>query len=279
MLLACEGHHFIIAFAFVIFYDFKLSTSNWLFLLSFYNWQKGILPKEDFLLLFLQDLPSPSTELQKLSFGHSPDASNSASNPLFGSFSTESLSSAALDPTKPSTSNEEQYQQQRHFSAENPTFDSRGHSPIALSLPSSIVSRNSLRVSTGHKLLTRLSHCLRKGSCPVEHDSSKSVMAASPTADTVAPYPSASSPCVIKNSSVTTEVVIRSQSVSALDKSQKRETATTGTSFSRRKKHEHRQKHRHFRSSTTATSGSSTSFREPDRDSISSASSLEILVL
>ncbi|VDK43788.1 unnamed protein product, partial [Gongylonema pulchrum] len=202
----------------------------------------------------------------------------------------------------PSTSSEERGRQQLHYSAENPTFDSLGHSPIAVSLTASTVSRSTHhRTTAGHKLLTRLSQCLRKGSCPAEHSSSRSSESSKEKSTThhqseksMAPHFTAissssstasSSSSSAKPSTATTEAVTSSPSVNALDKSSKRAvTGTTGTSVCLRKKREQqRHKHSQFTAAvtspgTTGTSESSASFRETDRDSISSASSLEILV-
>uniref|UniRef100_A0A915Q511 protein-tyrosine-phosphatase n=1 Tax=Setaria digitata TaxID=48799 RepID=A0A915Q511_9BILA len=254
-----------------------------------------------------EDLPSPSTELQKLSFNHSSETSSSASNPFFlGRTHFEKSTSAFMDPTVPSTS------RMGHYSAENLTFNSCDHLSMSFTSSFGICNRSrSHRTTMGHKFLTRLSHYLRKGTCHVEHgrcvaaDSTAGRKSVITSISSVIPSNSASSTYHDNNLSLSNSgpvAAVRSRSVNSLDKTHKRATGSTATRalqiLRRRRIMDHQQRDRsHFVATTTITADSSgnssnnncsnkseaiiessAKFREPDRDSINSASSLEILV-
>ncbi|VDP15787.1 unnamed protein product [Onchocerca flexuosa] len=245
-----------------------------------------------------EDLPSPSTELQKLSFTHSSDTSNSASNPLFLSNNNADRSASVfVDPVMPSTS------RTGHYSAENLTFDSCDHLSISLSSSFNSCHNRRHRTTVGHKFLTRISHYLRKGTCQMKHNKNITIGNVA-EANIVGPsiIPSCSSSATDKDSDIPSPnasvVVMKSHSVSSLDKTDKRAMASTASNalqtLHKRRVMEHQQQdHSHFIATTTVAEDSNSSsnvnvaesviessrtFREADRDSISSASSLEILV-
>lgn len=162
-------------------------------------------------------------------------------------------------------------------------------------------------MTMGHKFLTRISHYLRKGTCQVKHSRSitignvaerrKSMVTSIPS---VIPSSSSSASNEGDTSSPNASVDIeRSHSVSSLDKTHKLAMASTTSRAlqplrRRRVMKHHQQDHSHFIAVTTVAESSnngssnanatesviesSRTFREADRDSISSASSLEILV-
>ncbi|CAG9533978.1 unnamed protein product [Cercopithifilaria johnstoni] len=255
-----------------------------------------------------KDLPSPSTELQKLSFTHSSDTSNSASNPLFYSNSlVHGSTSVFIDSAMPTTS------QIDHYSAENLIFNSCDH--LSAPLTSSFTTCNqskSHRMTMGHKFLTRISHYLRRGTCQVKHSRAitidnvaranivgrKSVVTSVPSV--IPSCSSSSTSSESDRSSPNAPVdVVRSDNISSLDKAHKRAHVSTASralqALRRRRLMDHQQhNHSHFiatrsaaecsssgNSNANATESvleSSRKFREADRDSISSTSSLEILV-
>lgn len=158
--------------------------------------------------------------------------------------------------------------------------------------------------------MARISHYLRKGTCQVKHSRSitigniatantvghKSVITSIPS---VIPSCSSSSANTKSDTSLpnTPADVVRSYSISSLDKTHKSAQTSTASrplrALHRRQLIDHQQ-HEHFIAARTAAESSnnrsdnanatesalesSRTFRETDRDSISSASSLEILV-
>ncbi|EJW84664.1 dual specificity phosphatase [Wuchereria bancrofti] len=260
-----------------------------------------------------EDLPSPSTELQKLSFTHSSDTSNSASNPLFHSNNhMDESNSTCMNSAIPSTS------QIDHCSAENFTFNSCDHLSIPSTSSFSTNNRNrNHRITMGHKFLARISHYLRKGTTyQVKHTRSitigdniardniigcKSILPSS-----ISSYSSSltNNKCDASLSNASIDDMLRSNSVNSLDKTDKRATTSTVSrtlqTLRRRRILEHHQQqqqqqqqqdHSQFITVTKSNDNgdsnanttesileSSRTFREADRDSISSASSLEILV-
>uniref|UniRef100_A0A0R3S6P6 protein-tyrosine-phosphatase n=1 Tax=Elaeophora elaphi TaxID=1147741 RepID=A0A0R3S6P6_9BILA len=254
-----------------------------------------------------EDLPSPSTELQKLSFTHSSDTSNSASNPLFHSKNRlVGSTSVLIDSAVPTTS------QIEHYSAENLTFNScTAHLSIPLSSSFSTCNRSkNHRMTMGHKFLTRISHYLRRGTCHVKHSRG---IAVGNVANTVGRKSMATSiPSIIPSCSSSSassegdslwnapEDIMRSHSINSLDKTHKRAQASTASralqALRRRRIVEQHQQHDHSHfiaartvaessnndsnnaNSTESVLESSQTFCETDRDSISSTSSLEILV-
>ncbi|VDK69519.1 unnamed protein product [Litomosoides sigmodontis] len=236
-----------------------------------------------------EDLPSPSTELQKLSFTHSSDASNSASNPLFyGNSRMDDSTSAFVDSVMPTTSKMDRY------SVENLTFNSCSHLSIPLTSSFSICDGSkSHRMTIGHKFLARINHYLRKGTCQVKHSRSVTIGNMAAVANTVG------SKSVV--TSVSSVIPSRSSSSvnnkSSLDKTHKPAPTSTASrplrALHRRRLMDHQQHDDFIVARTAAESSnnrsdnaditesaleSSRTFRETDRDSISSASSLEILV-
>ncbi|VDK68112.1 unnamed protein product, partial [Onchocerca ochengi] len=245
-----------------------------------------------------EDLPSPSTELQKLSFTHSSDTSSSISNPLFlNNNHADGSASVFVDPVMPSTS------RTGHCTAENLTFDSCDHLSISLTSSFSSCRNRRHRTTVGQKFLTRISHYLRKKTCHVKNNRSITIGNVA-EANIVGPstIPSSSSSAAGNDSDVPSPnasvVVVKSHNVSSLDKTDKRPTASTAShalqTLNKRRVMEHQQQdHSHFIVTTTVAEDSNSSsnvnvaesviessrtFREADRDSISSASSLEILV-
>nr|CDP95149.1 BMA-VHP-1, isoform c [Brugia malayi] len=274
-----------------------------------------------------EDLPSPSTELQKLSFTHSSDISNSASNPLFLSTNhMDESNSICINSTILSTS------QIDHYSAENFTFNSCDHLSIpstSLSSPSpsssssfSTYNRNrNHRITMGHKFLTRISHYLRKGTTYQMKHTRSITIGGNIAKDNIigcrsilpSSIPTYSSSLLINNkcdassssssssSNASIDDMLRSNSVNSLDKTDKHATASTASrtlqTLRRRRMLEQQQQqqqqdHSQFINVTESNDNgdsnananttesileSSRTFRETDRDSISSASSLEIL--
>ncbi|KAK6102923.1 Dual specificity phosphatase catalytic domain family protein [Brugia pahangi] len=218
-----------------------------------------------------EDLPSPSTELQKLSFTHSSDISNSASNPLFLSTNhMDKSNSICINSTILSTS------QIDHYSAENFTFNSCNHlsipstsspspSPSSSSSSFSTYNRNrNHRITMGHKFLTRISHYLRKGTTyQMKHTRSITI-----------------------GGNIAKDNIIGSSTASRTLQTLRRRRMLE-------QQQQQQQDHSQFISvtenndngdnnananTTESILESSRTFRETDRDSISSASSLEILV-
>ncbi|KAM3720032.1 Tyrosine-protein phosphatase vhp-1 [Dirofilaria immitis] len=211
-----------------------------------------------------EDLPSPSTELQKLSFTHSSDTSNSASNPLFLSSSYADKSSVLMNPLIPSTS------QMGHYSAENLRFDSCDR--LSLTLPFTTCSRSrSCRAAVGHKFLTRISHYLRKGTCHVKHNRNitignlakssivgqKSIVASIASIPSI--IPSCSSSSADNDSDISSSNspidMMRSHSVTSLEKTDKNAMVSTASrafqALRRRRVIEHQQQDRsHFIAAT-----------------------------
>ncbi|EJD74753.1 tyrosine-protein phosphatase vhp-1 [Loa loa] len=257
-----------------------------------------------------EDLPSPSTELQKLSFTHSSDTSSSASNPLFLSNNRmDGSNSVFINSATASTS------QIDHYSVENLTFNSCDHLsfPLTSSFSTYNQSRNH-RVTMGHKFLTRISHYLRKGTCQAKHSKNitignvarrGNIVGCKSMVTSIPSCPSSSTNNDSDTSSLNASIdIVRSHSVSSLDKTHKRSTASTASralqALRRKRVMEHQQQpqqqdHSHFIAITTtvtendnngndnanvteSVTESSRTFHEVDRDSISSASSLEILV-
>ncbi|VDM94974.1 unnamed protein product [Thelazia callipaeda] len=263
-----------------------------------------------------EDLPSPSTELQKLSFTHSSGTCHSASNPFFFGSANEKSSSVFVDPVIPSTS------QLWHYSAENLTFDSRDRSPISFTLPCTA----NHWATTSHKFFTRFYHCFRKGMCSVERKGIPRLTTAtfSDRKPIVLSNHSCSSSAdqegILGSSPSTPVVVVRSHSVNDLNETHKYPprsamshisfilhsqqmieqqlpshspcTAASATDSGGSKSSissnrsdsisasENSDNRINGRNSSPAGQSSETSvaFHETDRDSISSASSLEILV-
>ncbi|KAL3993769.1 Dual specificity phosphatase catalytic domain family protein [Acanthocheilonema viteae] len=255
-----------------------------------------------------EDLPSPSTELQKLSFTHSSDTLNFASNPLFHSKSRMDGSTSVFTDSTMRT-----MPQMNRYSAENVTFNSCDHLSIPLTSSFSICNRSkSHKMTMGHKFLTRISHYLRRGTCQVKHNRSittgnvaranivdrKSMIISIPSVIPSCPSSSANSKSDASSSNASVDVV-RSHGISSLDKTHKHaqtSTASRALQALRRRRlmdHQHHN-HSHFIATRTVTDGSnngnsnanvtesvlesSQTFREADCDSISSTSSLEILV-
>lgn len=195
----------------------------------------------------VEDLPSPSTELQRLSMTASPAEGLEATNPFFIEPNT------SHEICQPSTS-------RGTLSVENPTFDSKRRT---LDHPPSLPPFGRNRT---HAFFTRFTHCLKRSSnpTPVSSDQHGCV---------TEQREGASSSSTSAREMVDSAGMVRSQSDNALDtdgnsgKRAKIFLSSTALRFRGRTKAKRR-----------AVTGADSTFREPDCDSIGSASSLEIVV-
>lgn len=194
-----------------------------------------------------ENLPSPSTEFQKLSFTPSPIDDFAVSNPFFAI--PQSIPGTSKLPGSPTL-----------LSVENPTFQH---------LQSAKICSSNVRGNNPTCFFTRITHCIKKRACS-SHSSKRSI---SPSSTSSSPLNSASLCCNISSSNHLSPMV-ETPTPPSDDFTDSPESGfvedETATNCMR--------KVTNIMAGNENLMTSSESYRDADRDSVSSASSLEIVV-
>ncbi|MFH4978924.1 hypothetical protein AB6A40_005633 [Gnathostoma spinigerum] len=197
----------------------------------------------------VQELPSPSSELEKLTFSGTESPDTSATNPIFSILRSNT-------PVRAISA-------MHAHCADNPTFSSRG---LPLDPP---CSSSSMSCSSPPRFIKRITRCISSKKSSWSSVTQRSSFSHSSTPSTVVSRSSLSAkplPSVAE--------VDRPQSNCIIIDTSNESVFVNGSSDCLAKRNDSAEHATNFSASTSAPE----SYRDPDRESISSTSSLEIIV-